>query len=212
MNQRAFPALRGLFVTGLAVALLAACSSHRDAPDQAGASPGSASPGATAPGDQSLGSAAPSGPGQGAAPQGGSPCTANDFALAQLPGGDAASGTVIVAIGLTSKSGRACVLNGYPDFTLSGGGHTLPVTIQHGGLPVPPINAAPQPVIVNSGARAGFQLVYQNRPTSGTGSCSAATQMTLKLGGATVTGPVQVSVCGPAVKVSPYVPGSKLVA
>jgi hypothetical protein len=213
VNQRAFRAGSGVFVAGLALALVAACS-HHSAPDQPGAtadpaSPGAVSPGGQSPGDQALGggsaaSAQPGGPGAGNA------CDASDLTLAQLPGGDAASGTVIVAIGLTNTSAKACTLNGYPVFTLTGGGHALPVTIQHGGMPVPPVNAPAQPVTVNPHARAGFLLVYQNRPASGGGSCSTATGMALKLGSATVNGDVQVSVCGQAVKVSPFVPGSKL--
>ncbi|MBO0870115.1 MAG: DUF4232 domain-containing protein, partial [Micromonosporaceae bacterium] len=130
--------------------------------------------------------------------------------LAQLPGGDAASGTVIVAIQLTNTSAQPCQLNGYPTFTLAAGGRSLSATIQHGGMPIAPINEAPQPVTVKPATRAGFLLVYQNRPASGTGTCSTATTMSLKLGSATVSGGVQVLVCGPAMKVSPYVAGNRL--
>jgi len=59
-------------------------------------------------------------------------------------------------------------------------------------------------------AGAGFLLAYLNRPTSASGTCAAATSMALRRGSASVTGPVRISSCGPALRVSPYVPAAAL--
>jgi hypothetical protein len=127
-----------------------------------------------------------------------------------MPGGDAAGGTVVVAIGVTNKSRRACSVNGYPDFTLAGSGGQQPVTIEHSGLGIPALNAPPAPVTLNPAGKAGFAVQYLNRPTSGDGTCGAATQMSLAIGSARLTGPVQIAVCGSPIKVSAFVAASKL--
>ena len=59
-------------------------------------------------------------------------------------------------------------------------------------------------------AGAGFLLAYLNRPTSASGTCAAATSLALRRGSASVTGPVRISSCGPALRVSPYVPAAAL--
>jgi hypothetical protein len=137
-------------------------------------------------------------------------CAAADLQMAQQPGGDAAGGRVVVAIALTNKSGSDCTVAGYPTFTLAGTSGAASVTVQHDGngipafkTPVPPVNLAPS-------AKAGFLLAYLNRPTSGDGSCGAATTMSLSVGTGQVSGPVQISLCGSAVNVSPYVTAGQL--
>jgi hypothetical protein len=50
--------------------------------------------------------------------------------------------------------------------------------------------------------------VFLNRPTTGDGSCSPATTMNLSVGTGRISGPVQISLCGSPLNVSPYVPSS----
>jgi hypothetical protein len=60
-------------------------------------------------------------------------------------------------------------------------------------------------------AKAGFLILYLNRPTTGDGSCHPATTMNLSVGGGRISGPVQISLCGSPLNASPFVPASKLV-
>jgi hypothetical protein len=216
LNQRTARVRCGLCTAGLAVVLATACSSKPASPGQADPLPGSDSSSSAAPADSA--SAEPTAPAVGPAtskPAGGSTtraCVAGDLTLAQLPGGDAAGGTVVVPIGLTNKSGRACSVNGYPDFTLAGTSGGQPAVIEHNGIGIPAFNAPPAPVMLNPAGKAGFLVAYLNRPASGDGSCGAATTMSLALGGTSVTGPVQIAVCGQPMKVSPYLTPNNLTA
>jgi hypothetical protein len=214
VNQRTAHAFAGLCAAGLAVVVAAGCSSKSTPPGQADRPPGGDSSATAVPGDTPTAGAIPPDSTPTTGTTGGTTttraCTASDLTLAQMPGGDAAGGTVVVAIGLTNKSGHACSVNGYPDFTLTGSTGNQPVTIEHSGLGIPALNAPPVPVTLNPAAKAGFAVQYLNRPTSGDGSCGAATQMSLAIGGTRLTGPVQIAVCGSPLKVSPYVAGSKL--
>lgn len=131
------------------------------------------------------------------------PCAAGDLRLAQRPGSSAAGGTVVVAIGLTNASHHTCTVRGYPDLTVSGASGGVPATVRHGG-DFPTLNAPVTTVTVKPAARTGFLLAYLNRPTSASGSCTTATSMALRWGSASVTGPVRISVCGSALRISPY--------
>src|SRR5215475_5511496 len=78
-----------------------------------------------------------------------SACTASHLAVTQLPGGEGAAGTIAVTIRLTNTGSTACTLRGYPSFTLTGGGRTLPAQVIHGNLggpfdtPVTTVTLAP---------------------------------------------------------------------
>ena len=210
MKQAIARALTGMCAAGLAAILAAACSSPRHPSAQDGTPP-EPSTTSTDPG-QATTEPTPS-TGEGTGKTGGPvgrACAAADLTLAQLPGGDAAGGTVIAPIGLTNKSGRACSLNGYPEFTLTGAGNNLPLAIQHGGINMPTFTAPPTAVTLNASGKAGFLVAYLNRPKDPSGSCGAATTMRLTVGGAAVSGPVQLSVCGEPFKVSPYVSPAQL--
>jgi hypothetical protein len=206
--------------TALITVMLAGCSTHRQLPS-ASVSPGAVATAPTAAGSptgpappkeltESRNLAAPTGPGTVAA------CTHNDLSLAQLPGSDGAGGTVIVAIGLHNISSHACTLEGYPSFTLVGrtagstGDTEEPVTVQRGG-PGPPGFALPaRQTVVPPAGKAGFLLAYANRPNSGGASCAQATAMRLAADMGTATGPVNLSVCGQPIRVSPYLPDNQL--
>jgi hypothetical protein len=143
-------------------------------------------------------------------------CTSTGFTLKQVPGGNGAAGTIVVAISITNSGGSTCVLNGYPDFTLTGrttGSSTdkpEPVTIKPGHLGgLPAFGHIPTTVTVAPGGTSGFLLSYGNVP-QGRSDCAAATRMNLKIGSGTVTGPVQVAVCGEDMQVSPFVIPSEL--
>jgi Protein of unknown function (DUF4232) len=230
VNRRVLYILSGLLAAGLAAAgVVTACSADRD-PTAGSAGTPSAAPATSAgvgltasvgpvtptPATPQTPTAAPTvapttgggtgGPGAPAA------CAASDLALAQLPGGEGAAGTVIVSIGLTNRSGRACSLNGYPEFTLAGSAGDQQVAIEHDGLGMATFQAKPSPVTAAPSGRVGFLLAYINRPTGTSGSCTAATTMSLRVGAARVSGPVQVSVCGEPMKVSPFVSADKLLA
>jgi hypothetical protein len=214
LNQRIARALGGLCAAGLAVVLATACSSKHTPSGQGDHSPGADLTGSANAGESA--SADPTAP--GGFPATGKPggagttraCAAGDLTLAQLPDGDAAGGNVVVAISLTNKSSRACSVNGYPDFTLAGTSGSQPITIEHNGFGMPAFSAPPAPVTLSPAGKAGFLVAYLNRPKSGDGSCGAASRMSLTIGGAMLTGPVQISVCGEPFKVSPYVSPSNL--
>jgi hypothetical protein len=201
----------GMLSATALVVLLPACTS-RGTPAAQGGSPFPSGDATSAAPPSEDPSALPSTDGGSPAP--GSPvaraCAAADLRLTQLPGGDAAGGTVVVAITLTNKSGHACSMDGYPAFALAAGGTAQPVSIQHGGQGIPTLNAPPAAVTLTPAGQAGFLLVFLNRPQSASGSCTTATTMRLTVRGATVTGPVQISLCGSALKVSPYVSRAKL--
>jgi hypothetical protein len=203
-----------LCAAGLAAVLATGCSSKSNPSGQAnptlgGDSSASATPGDTPSVDATLpnGTATTGGTGGDTTARA---CTAGDLTLGQMPGGDAAGGTVVVVIGLTNKSSHACSVNGYPDFTLTGSGGNQPITIEHSGLGIPALNTPPTPVTLSPAAKAGFAVQYLNRPTSGDGSCGSATQMSLAIGGTRLTGPVQIAVCGSPLKVSAYVSANRL--
>jgi hypothetical protein len=226
VTRRIARAAGGLAAAGLALMLATACSHHPTATTAAGPSPSQAEPGAptSAPGDPgSTGapSAAPSGGGAGGGGGNGGVvsgnpttrlCKAGDLAMTQQPGGDAAGGKVVVAIALTNKSGSDCSIEGFPVFTLAGAGGTESVTVQHDGKGIPAFKIPAPPVNLKPGAKAGFLVLFLNRPTTGAGSCSAATTMNLSVGGGRISGPVQISLCGSPLNVSPYVPSSALAA
>jgi hypothetical protein len=196
-----------------AVAFLTGCSSNSAQPD--------ASQSTTVSTAQSAESASPSpSPGAGdlgtVKPGAVTACTGAGLSLKQLPNGNGAAGTVVVAISITNSTATSCTLNGYPDFTLTGRttGATTdkpePVTIKPGHLGgLTAFSHTPTTVTVPAGGTAGFLLAYGNVPQGQT-DCDAATRMNLRLGNGTVTGPVQVAVCGEAMQVSPYVPSSEL--
>jgi hypothetical protein len=221
VNRRVLGVLSGLVSAGLATAaVVTACSTDRTSSSGGAGTPSvgtSSSAGASATVSGGPATATPTTSSQAPPVGSQSPgpattpgCAAADLALAQLPGGEGASGTVLVSIGLTNRSGRACSINGYPAFTLAGSAGDQPVAIEHDGLGMPTFQMAPSPVTVNPSGRAGFMLAYLNRPSSESGSCTTATKMALRIGAAVVTGPVQISLCGEPLKVSPYVPADRL--
>lgn len=174
----------------------------------AGGSGGTGSAGGDGTGPDGSGGSSSAGGTSGGGTGGAAACAAGDLRLAQLPDSSAAGGTVVVAIGLTNITHRACTVRGYPDLTLSGSGGAVPATVQHGGG-FPALNAPVTTITVKPAARSGFLLAYLNRPTSASGSCTPATSMALRWGSASVTGPVRISVCGP-LRISPYRTGAAL--
>lgn len=138
-------------------------------------------------------------------------CPASALTLAQVPGDDGAAGTIVVRVRVTNTSSRACTVRGYPAFNLNVL-LTVPMTIEHGGLggpfasPVTTVRLAPH------GGSAGFYLAYSNRTANGNGPCAMASRMHLRLPGQAtpVSGPVQIEVCEPTLRVSAFVRGSDL--
>jgi hypothetical protein len=136
-------------------------------------------------------------------------CPAGSLRLAPLPGGGGAMGTAFIKLGVTNTSTRPCTVRGYPQFTLSHGTTALPVTVVDGGVaaylvPVRTVTLAP-------GGTAGFGLAYSNVPGS-SGTCPVSDRMHLRLPGqqARVVGPVQIRVCQPSMRVSPFLPVSEV--
>lgn len=146
---------------------------------------------------------------QGTRPPPPSACTSVDLSLAQLPGSSSAAGTVIIAIGLSNTSSRACALDGYPDFTLTGDPNPA-VTVQHGGPGPTGFDTPPTARSLPAGEHLGFLLAYANRPPAGQTTCGHATKMHLNLPTGTTTGPVDIAVCGQPMRVSPYLPPDQL--
>ena len=129
--------------------------------------------------------------------------------MKQLPGGEGAAGTIAVTIRLTNTGSAACTLRGYPSFTLTGGGRTLPADLIHGNLggpfdtPVTTVTLAP----VDNG---GFLVAYGDVPRNGATSCAQATRLALALPGGAATGTAMIMVCGGSLTVSPFLPESQL--
>jgi hypothetical protein len=228
LNRLVARAAGGLAAAGLALISATACSHHAaDPADVASAPPGAATdtsgpgsaPGAnTSPGAAGASAAAPGG--GGAAAPGGGPvvtgapvsrlCTANDLRMGQQPGGDGAGGQVVVAVAFTNTSSSNCTLSGYPDFSLTGDHGAVAAPVAHDGKGVPAFKTPVAPVDLAPKAAAGFLVIFLNRPTSGDGSCGSATTMSVSVSGGKLTGPVQISLCGSPLNVSPFVPASQL--
>jgi hypothetical protein len=211
--------------SGATILVLTGCSGHPAQPvagPSTAASTAVSTPAAPTPGLPNSGGPPGSAP-AGSAPAGPSArpgvvtgCEGSALSLKQLPNGNGATGTIVVAISITNTSTTSCTLKGYPDFTLTGRTPGLttdkpaPVSIKPGHLHGLVAYAhAPTQVTVAPGGTAGFLDAFSNVP-QGKGECSAATRMNLKLGTSTATGPVQLAVCGAPMQVSPFVPASEL--
>lgn len=138
-----------------------------------------------------------------------STCSASHVAVKQLPGGDGAAGTIAVTIRVTNVGSEACMLRGYPSFTLAGGGRTLPAEVTHGNLDGP-FDAPVTTVTLAPGDRGGFLIAYGDVPRRGATSCAQATRLALVLPDGSATGDSMIMVCGGRLTVSPYLPESQL--
>jgi Protein of unknown function (DUF4232) len=204
-------------IAGLVAALLAGCSSH-GAPASPGAVPVVSADGASTVPGRSVAPAATAAdhPAPGVAtdapvsPAATADCAGADLSLAQLPGDSGAGGTVVTAIAVNNRGSHACTIAGYPEFTLTGPAGSPTPAILHGGSGPAAFTSQPGPVTVPAGGVAGFLIAYQNRPSGGATSCVRATGIRLAVGQGTVTGAVAVPVCGESVRVSPYLPQSRL--
>jgi hypothetical protein len=158
------------------------------------------------------------GPAGGAAPIAATSCAAGTLSLNQPPAANGAARQVVVAVRIVNHASRPCTISGYPAFLLtapasSGKDVVEPVTERHGASGTLAFGDPVRTVTIPSGGFSGF-LIQFSRVPYGDGGCVRATKLRLTLPGtaASVTGPVQIDVCGEPMLVSPFLPSTRLTA
>jgi hypothetical protein len=156
------------------------------------------------------------GPAGGAAPVAATSCAAGTLSLNQPPAANGAARQVVVAVRIVNHASRPCTISGYPAFLLtapasSGKDVVEPVTERHGASGTLAFGDPVRTVTIPSGGFSGFLIEFSRVPY-GDGGCVRATKLRLTLPGtgASVTGPVQIDVCGEPMLVSPFLPSTRL--
>lgn len=156
------------------------------------------------------------GPAGGAAPVAATSCAAGTLSLGQAPATNGAARQVVVAIRIVNHASGPCTISGYPAFLLtarasSGKDIAEPVVERHGSSGSLAFGDPVRTVTIPAGGFSGFLIQFSQVPY-GDGGCVRATKLRLTLPGtrASVTGPVQIDVCGEPVLVSPFLPSARL--